>query len=730
MTPPVSGCASVSGEMRFWPWHWKCAIHRGVHLVGMINHLESRCLFAFGDPVQEFGNAGYFVPGDAATEPIHWIVPAYDGGHLVGNNVRITYLTTAGTPKRSFGTEGSIQLPYGTIGFDTDLSGRIYSINGGVESAIRRFTAKGKLDTSFGRGGKLVLDVGFEPRDIAIDASGKIFVAGNGPTGQRTVVQVYDSEGAQAISAVTLRPRKAATIVDLLPQVDGSVLAVTTETTNSSGGYDVGCGCFYEGEGILRSGLVHKIEPGTFTVTTSDRADALLRAYVPGSAGSSYLLTEEGAVLKSGDGAPDPRPPSGVGLDRPLGGVELPDGRMVYAAADKQTHQVSLTYMTADGQLGPAVATNLIAGNSAFGNRVLLGADGALLVAAKSVGKFDVSLGEGSEPFKFAGGRANDLADDGRGRLHLTYFDAASRTLKYASRNGGFWSDVQVIDTEPGAGEFVSMAFDQSARPVLAYFAAQNADLKLAWHDGSAWQKITIDRRGSVGQYPSVFVGADDKPSIAYYAKSTGDLRVASVNRGTGAIAIETVDSAGDVGRSTSIAEINDTGRVAVAYADTTSGAVRLAERQTRGRGWAIQSYAQTTQGADFISLTYEPGAFESPTISYYDTATADLRIARRTTLNGPARIENLTVATRGAVGLYSAVANAGYILMAYDRSRDQLLQYRYDSDAAEYSAETLESGGRFLSVARYSDSSSIFAYAFLEAETGRLVVRNHFDRG
>lgn len=104
----------------------------------------------------------------------------------------------------------------------------------------------------------------------------------------------------------------------------------------------------------------------------------------------------------------------------------------------------------------------------------------------------------------------------------------------------------QTIDSEPGAGTFISIDVNSQNEPAIAYFAAANADLRLATMSGDAWQTRTMDARGSVGQYPSLLIDAQGLPNISYYAKSTGDLRLAKYIATTDEVAREVVDSAGD----------------------------------------------------------------------------------------------------------------------------------------------------------------------------------------
>src|SRR5512138_1851477 len=63
-----------------------------------------------------------------------------------------------------------------------------------------------------------------------------------------------------------------------------------------------------------------------------------------------------------------------------------------------------------------------------------------------------------------------------------------------------------------------------------------------------------VDSGGDVGRYTSIAVGADGLPIIAYYDATNADLKIAHCDDATCATAaLRTVDSAGDVGADTSI---------------------------------------------------------------------------------------------------------------------------------------------------------------------------------
>jgi len=117
-----------------------------------------------------------------------------------------------GNPDLTFGTGGKVLAPIGTSNdFGTaaaiDSSGRIVvagsaRVGTSDDFAVARFDASGTLDATFGSGGKLInaFSTGHDQLyGVAIDASGRIVVAGTGSQGGGTnaqfVVERYDGTG-------------------------------------------------------------------------------------------------------------------------------------------------------------------------------------------------------------------------------------------------------------------------------------------------------------------------------------------------------------------------------------------------------------------------------------------------------------------------------------------------------------------------------------------------------
>ncbi len=288
-------------------------------------------------------------------------------------------------------------------------------------------------------------------------------------------------------------------------------------------------------------------------------------------------------------------------------------------------------------------------------------------------------------------GNENDLAFDSLGVLHLVYYDAGDRTMKYATRSTtGQWSATTLIDDSgPDIGQYVSLAIDSMGKPNLAYFDGLRGDLKFGTFQGDVWQIATLEDRGSVGLYPSMLLDDAGFPYIAYYNRTRGDLRCASFDGTNWTLA--NIDTSGDVGRNVALA-IGPDQRLAVAYEDSTTGRLKFA-RRAANLVWSRSIVDANTRGVSFISLAVD--ASSTPHISYYDATPADLKYA---TFPGSSWT-TVTLANRGPVGLFTELSLEGDRprILYYDRRIDALNQFRLES-AGWVNVRVRDRGGRFLS--------------------------------
>jgi uncharacterized delta-60 repeat protein len=439
----------------------------------------------------------------------------------------------------------------------------------------------------------------------------------------------------------------------------------------------------------------------------------------------------------------------------------LPDGRAVITGVPN-THYLGhgpvFVELFPDGSFGPYRLTDDLnsstddlidydpqgGGNNQYirFHPVAVAPDGELLIGGSpqtgsgfEIEKFQVGNIHDPLPNLFPGGTANSLKLDKDMGLHLTYFDANSKSLKYAYRAvNGLWSAPVTVDSTQFAGTYLSLAVDDNDQPSIAYFDAIHGDLKFASSTnlGKTWKLQTIDSKGSTGLYPSLVIdsapGGNGQVMIAYYRKTSGDLRFAA-EKPDGSWGIENIDAAGDVGRSCELYQSFDylTPTPVVVYSDSTTNEVKFGMYQKGGK-WQLQTVTTTKGGADFYSIDY---GRDSPAISFYDAYSGDLDTASR--INPATDFWDLvTTASKGITGLYTS--SAFYVtsdptehaqVYAYDKTTDSVDYFSgADLSTDEVPLVLIANAGRYLSIA-HDPSLQIGAgdAAFLDSNLNALRV-------
>ena len=192
------------------------------------------------------------------------------------------------------------------------------------------------------------------------------------------------------------------------------------------------------------------------------------------------------------------------------------------------------------------------------------------------------------------------------------------------------------VDGAGSVGQFTSITLGADGLPVISYFDSTNGDLKVAKCVNAACTGAstltTVDSASFVGQYTSITLGADGLPVISYYDQTNGNLKVAKcVNAAcTGASTLTTVDSAGDVGRYTSIT-LGADGLPVISYFDGTNGDLKVAKCVNAACTGA--STRTTVDSAGFVGLytSITLGADGLPVISYRDVTNGVLKVAKCT---------------------------------------------------------------------------------------------------
>lgn len=302
---------------------------------------------------------------------------------------------------------------------------------------------------------------------------------------------------------------------------------------------------------------------------------------------------------------------------------------------------------------------------------------------------------------------------------------------------------LEVVDDTVDAGRFADLALDPGGLPFIAYYDADNGNLKIADCSDDACSsttQISVDGAGDVGQYPDTVFDSSGLPVISYYDGDNGALKLAHcVNASCASLSntINTVDdgSGNSVGIYSAIA-LDASGFPVIAYHDETAGSLKLAHCNdvdcdpTINGAPSIEVVDTGTSLGQFTDIQLDGSG--SPVISYHDAASGYLKLAHCNDGNcagGDQSIE--TVDTGGGqlpVGEYTSldVDNSGNPVISYYKlitndlrvaqcndpncagPDDNLLDAETTGDVGQYSSLVVE--GTTALVAYYDQSEQAAA--------------------
>jgi hypothetical protein len=217
--------------------------------------------------------------------------------------------------------------------------------------------------------------------------------------------------------------------------------------------------------------------------------------------------------------------------------------------------------------------------------------------------------------------------------------DSDQREQPLSTINSPF--EIITVDSQGDVGSHLSIAYNASRVPYIAYYDAIPGDLKIAHQSpgncgpGNSWTCSILDNTSSphIGQYVSLAFRSDGGYGVAYYDAANGVNRFTSPAAGLHGEIIEHVPNAPG---GTWNALLYDNASVPhVAYVRTASGMPALAHAQRTGSGgscspaWNCQSYVLMESA---ISSDFHP--ISGMGIAFQGTG-PDLGFARRVASGG-----------------------------------------------------------------------------------------------
>jgi RHS repeat-associated protein/uncharacterized delta-60 repeat protein len=309
-----------------------------------------------GDGVKKYNLGSTDVAYDVVVQPDGKILTAGSSG----NDFAMVRFNVDGTLDTSFDSDGVRVMDFGNgqadgfYGMALQPDGKIVAVGyNGSKFAIVRYDSSGALDSNFGSGGKVALDVdtGIDKAyDVAIDPNGRIVVAGVsgskmalvrltpsgsldsnfGVNGMTTVAYGVSSAGAVAVAIAT----------------DGKIVAATT----TSGGY----------------GVVRFTDAGAPDSTFGTNGQASMTVGSGTTSAEAVVVQPDGKVVVGGMGWFDP------------GGGTTP-GYRFHIARFTSTGGADTSF-DSDG----VVVTSLYSGTDEHAFDLALGGDGRIVAAGQA----------------------------------------------------------------------------------------------------------------------------------------------------------------------------------------------------------------------------------------------------------------------------------------------------------------------------------------------------------
>lgn len=709
----------------------------------LLESLESRRLLSFGQPVTDFGVNGRATQdiGNSGSSPEALLVDINGRIVAVADNA-ITRYTAAGQPDSGFATSGKLALS----GLDVrdaafDSSGKIIVLASGTSGTLLlRYTSAGKSDRTFGTNGAALVTnkKSFSAQSLAIDSSGRFIVAGNAKTSDSkgNTTKVYrltsagqadtgfDGDGVADLQLATtdlLNPTPQDNVFEVSFTSGGKILVLGNTQNYSPGGYDEETQQYFDttyGDAQLVAAQLTDAGglDGGFGAGGYARDSYASGGSITTSKGAALVLSDGSSVVAgvsfnsqpviarfdaNGQLAREDKVPSFSPFSNPEHITQLPDGRIVLIGnSNNGSYSNTLITLDSSGKFGPIVhLTDDSTTNPLFDSYIepqLITVNGDVIAGGSayysSYQQKLIKLDAGAAtdtPDQFTSGTNNDVAVDSKGAVHLAYYNVSSGHLMYAYRDpSGIWNAPKTIDGNPLAGQFASIAVDNANQPAIAYYDGTNGDLKLAQYSNKKkkWGIITLDSKGTTGQYPSLaFNPTSGGPAVAFYSKTGGDLKYITYENG--AWLRESVDATGDVGQWATLVFTPNSQRASIAYTDTT-GKLNYAVR-SKANKWSLTNITTTKGGAAYLDMAY--GGYNSRgAISYYDAKTADLKLAFYDGTKWKLR----TLATAGTQGLYThiyAPYDSRLFVFSYNRSKDRFDQFTTTWDTGTTTVTTIQ---------------------------------------
>lgn len=121
---------------------------------------------------------------------------------------------------------------------------------------------------------------------------------------------------------------------------------------------------------------------------------------------------------------------------------------------------------------------------------------------------------------------SSDLAVDGLGQVHISYFDSAQKRLRYVGQVGGIFGSPRDLDSAGTVGSYNTVAATAKGDLWVGYYDFTNEDLKVIRRQSGSWgMPVIVDSAGHVGRQVSAALGPGGALHLSHWNVSVKALR-------------------------------------------------------------------------------------------------------------------------------------------------------------------------------------------------------------
>jgi len=322
-------------------------------------------------------------------------------------------------------------------------------------------------------------------------------------------------------------------------------------------------------------------------------------------------------------------------------------------------------------------------------------------------------------------------------RPSISYRDRDKGDLKFVraqDMNGTAWLSPVSVTTNGNVGYCSSLLWLQINVPAISYCDIDNMDLKYVRannSDGTSWgTPVTVDSLNDVGAFHSIIRLGNNYPAIAYYDANNGDLKFARANDTSGSSwgTPVYVDSNATIFASAPVSASVVSGNPAILYWNQNNSTL-LYTRSTDSTG-AVWATSQIVATGTVASLSIVNGR---PAFCYYNSGALYYQRANDTTgsaWNAAITLDNVTVF--GARSLQLAVVGGKPAVSYYDSTNGDLkYAFAQDADGTVWNAPiTVDSGGTVGQYNSLAEVNSSPAISYYDTTNGDLKFVRHRSSG